>query len=46
MFQEQFSPKAAGSSKGSPNVNLIDGAEVQTEDRRFELNGERGLDLE
>lgn len=46
MFQEQFSTKAAGSTRGAPAVDLIDGASVQTIEQSFDLNGESGLDLE
>lgn len=46
LFQEQFSTKAAGSSTGSPDVDLIDGASLQTEEESFDFNGESGLDLE
>jgi tripeptidyl-peptidase-1 len=43
MYFNAFSPKQA---QRTPNVNLIDGAVVQTSRQNFSVNGESALDLE
>lgn len=43
MYFKQFAPSL---TQTNPNVNLIDGAIVQTQNQSFNFNGESALDLE
>ena len=43
MWFEQFSPGQVGQS---PEIDLIDGAIVQTQNQSFKFSGESALDLE